>query len=222
MIKSMIKGLAAASLVAISTHSFADDFSNSFNVTITNITKGIQFTPFLAATHNRKADVFEVGEAPSDALAAVAEGGDIGPLMGALVDSPFVSDVQSTAGLLSPGESVTFEIVAGRKQRLFSLVSMLLPTNDSFAGMDSVRLPYRGSKTYFVNAYDAGSEPNDEFCMNIPGPACGGIGTSPGEGGEGYVYPSPGIHGEAELSQAAYDWNGPVLKVTIQAPKKSW
>ena len=97
---------------------------------------------------------------------------------------------------------------------------MLLPTNDTFVGLDAVRLPLRGKATFYANAYDAGSEPNDELCVNIPGPTCGGIGISAEEGGEGYVFPSPGIHGEGDLSVAQYNWQGPVAKVTVKVIKR--
>ena len=64
--------------------------------------------------------------------------------------------------------------------------------------------------------YDAGSEPNDEDCDNIPGPVCGGEGASPDEGGEGFVHIQAGIHGIADLDPAERDWRNPVAEVTIR------
>jgi hypothetical protein len=46
---------------------------------------------------------------------------------------------------------------------------MLNPTNDSFVALNNVRLP-RFGRTYTAIAYDAGSEINDELCVNIPSP----------------------------------------------------
>ena len=75
-------------------------------VTITNITKGIVFTPFLAATHNKRIAFFEVSEAASEPVGRVAEGGDIADLNALLDDSNVVYDTESTKGLLEPGQSV--------------------------------------------------------------------------------------------------------------------
>lgn len=191
----------------------------TYQVSITNITKGISFTPFLAATHKNKLSFFELGEAPTEALAAIAEGGDIGPMQTALENSKAVADISTTAGLLGPGETVQFEIDANWGRNRLSFAAMLLPTNDSFVALNSVRLPRYRSVTYMASAYDAGSETNDEYCANIPGPTCGGIGISPESLGEGYVYMSPGIHGEGDLSSAAFDWRGDVAKVVIKRIK---
>ena len=96
-------------------------------------------------------------------------------------------------GLLGPGESVTFTIDTAEGFRRLSLAAMLIPTNDSFVALDSVRLP-DNQETFYVPAYDAGSELNDEVCANIPGPVCGGEGTS-ADDGEGFVHISRGIQG---------------------------
>ena len=94
---------------------------------------------------------------------------------------------------------------------------MLLPTNDTIVALRSKALPWyrHGKMTYYMKAYDGGSETNDELCANIPGPHCAGVPFSPEDEGEGYIYPSPGIHGEADLSRATYNWHGPVAMVTI-------
>ena len=73
-----------------------------------------------------------------------------------------------------------------------------------------------GKRTFYANGYDAGSEMNDELCVNIPGPRCGGDGEFKALSGEGYVHISPGIQGIGDLSSAVYDWRNPVAVVTIQ------
>jgi len=45
---------------------------------------------------------------------------------------------------------------------------------------------------------------------------CGGVGGSPGIGGEGFVHIHAGIHGIGDLLPARYDWRNPVAKVVIQ------
>ena len=79
-------------------------------------------------------------------------------------------------------------------------------------------LPEEGAVPYYLKAYDAGSEANDQLCRNIPGPVCGGEGVSePDEGDEGFVHISNGFHnlrGNA-LKPQDYDWRNPVARVTV-------
>ena len=188
-----------------------------YTVEITNITKGVYFTPFLTAAHRGNLALLEVGEEASEPLAAIAEGGDIAPMIEYLESRPrLVNGLAQSEGLLAPGASVRLRLVSDSRMNSLSLASMLLPTNDTFVALNSVALPRRGSAVFYANAYDAGSEMNDELCMSIPGPQCGGAPFSPEDDGEGYVYPSPGIHGEGELTQSAYDWQGPVAKVVVK------
>ena len=152
----------------------------------------------------------------SDEVSRVAEGGDIAPLQAELDSSHNVHSTASSEGLLMPGESVELMIDSNRRNKKFSLISMLLPTNDTMVALRNVKLPKHGKVTYFAKAYDAGTEMNDESCLNIPGPHCGGAPFSPEDEGEGYAYPSPGIHGEMDLSTESYQWNGAVAKVVIE------
>ena len=71
--------------------------------------------------------------------------------------------------------------------------------------------------TFFSPGFDAGSEPNDELCKNIPGPTCDGMGLSPGDndGDEGYVHIHRGMHGIGDLAADVYDWRNPVAKITV-------
>lgn len=204
--------------LAFSSSVFAEQSSRetTYSVAITNISKGVQFTPLLNITHSRKVSLFEVGEVASQGLADIAEAGATAGLADEVTSQDASAITVATQGLLNPGQTAVVEIVGDRAQR-FSLAAMLLPTNDAFVALNGVELPQRrrSSVTYYATAYDAGSETNDEYCMNIPGPRCGGAPFSPEDKGEGYVYPSPGIHGEGDLSQSVYDWQGPVAKVVI-------
>jgi hypothetical protein len=210
--------------ICLSPSAFAENSGGNhreavYEVTVTNLTKGIAFTPILGATHKPGMQLFTLGEASSDNVANVAEGGDISGLKDELDSSVLVANTVSTAGLLMNGQSVTFEVSASRRFSRISLISMLLPTNDTMVSLRSKKLPRRRGQTvhYNMRAYDAGSEANDELCVNIPGPVCGGNPFSaPDDSDEGYSYPSPGIHGEADLAQSLYDWNGAVAKVKIK------
>lgn len=195
---------------------FAAD-EDLYEVTVTNITKMQTFTPIIAATHKNRIAFFEAGQPASPELAFLAEDGATGPLQAVLESVPnLVRDVSGNPGmLLGPGESVTFRITTDEDRfRRFSLAAMLIPTNDTFVALNGVTLPRR-SRTFFANAYDAGSEPNDELCANIPGPFCGGDGASEEAGGEGFVHISNGIHGVGDLAPSVYDWRNPVARVTI-------
>lgn len=205
----------AAGLLLSSMVMAGDTGTRTYEVTVTNLSKGINFTPLLGVVHNRNISLFELGQPASDELADLAEGGDTGPLQMMLDNSTRVYDTATTSGLLGPGESVSFMIEGKNSHRLFSLASMLLPTNDAIVAINSVRLPRHGPSTvFFARAYDAGSEINDELCANIPGPTCGGTPFSAGQA-EGYVYVSNGIAGNADLSAEEYNWNNPIASVSI-------
>jgi len=189
-----------------------------YHVTITNLTNSINFTPILVASHRRPVSIFELGAPASKELTAIAEGGDTSLLAATLGKDPQVVDVQSSGDqLLSPGDSVTVIVRASHGAKRISLASMMLPTNDGFIALDSVKAPKRGSVIYFSPGYDGGTEPNNEWCIYIPGPTCGGEGPSPlgSPRDEGYVHIHRGIHGVGDLRPAIYDWRNPVAKVTI-------
>ncbi len=210
------KIVALAVTLFIVSPAFADNYgSRTYEVTVINITKGQTFTPILSATHKSNIQFFELGDIASAPLATLAESGDIAPLQAVLDGSDLVADTAATAGLLAPGNSVTFEISGKRHLRL-SLAAMLIPTNDTFVALERVRLPRHGSRSYFAKAYDAGSETNDELCVNIPGPACGGEGASDDDDGEGHIHISAGIHGEGDLPVSTYDWRDAVAKVIVR------
>jgi hypothetical protein len=199
---------------------YADDDSHgvTYNVTVTNLTVGESFTPFLVASHRNASDLlFSAGGAPSDALAALAEGGDTAPLQAILSADDRVNATTTSAGLLNPGQSVTIPIMLRPGRDRVSLAAMLIPTNDGFVSLQNVIAPAgHYAKTVYAPAYDAGSEPNDESCASIPGPVCGGAGGSPGVGGEGFVHIHSGIHGIGDLIPAERDWRNPVAKIVIQ------
>ena len=209
--------LAAAALATIAPPSFAAGPEFGYRVTIVNVTPGNQLTPVLAAVHSPGAALFELGEPASEELATLAETGDTAPLEGLLGALDVVSSAATTGGptngLTFAGETVEFEISASPYREVLSLAAMILPTNDAFVALDSVRLPRYGSHTYRALGYDAGSEADDELCENIPGPTCGEDGG--GEEGEGFVHVSNGIHGVGDLPEEIYDWRNPVAKVTV-------
>ncbi len=191
---------------------------HNYDVTITNLTHAITFTPVLVASHRRPVTIFELGAPATDDLRELAEGGNVVPMTTTLEGNSDVVEVKNSGGLLFPGESVTVSVSAAHGAKFVSVGSMMLPTNDGFIGLNSAEVSKRGSATYFSPGYDAGSEVNDEMCINIPGPTCAG-----GEGlsdrgdpvTEGYVHVHRGIHGFGDLNAAVYDWRNPVARITV-------
>jgi hypothetical protein len=198
----------------------------SFEVTVTNLTRGQTFTPVLVASHREGVTLFTLGEPASSQLATLAEEGNTGPLAALLAADPAVRDVADSGsppgGFVGPGQSKTVVVRTGGGFDHISVAAMLIPTNDAFIAVNGLPGP-RGNQeiALFSPAYDSGSERNDELCASIPGPffaECGGPGggASPVGGEEGYVHIHAGIHGIGDLVASARDWRNPVAKITIR------
>jgi Spondin_N len=221
--KRLMLALAAAAvataLVAGSARADDDDdgddgATRTWSVTIANLTPpGSQpLSPPLFAVHTRKVDVWSVGEIANHGVAAIAEDANNAPLMSALQQLSGVKTVFTGAGgAIPPGESRTYSVqTSGRFNRL-SVLTMLVNTNDAFTGLDSFRV---GRESLLTQAYDAGSERNNELKAFIPGPCCGNPFVRDPEGQ--LIRHHEGIRGDAELSAAVYDWDGPAARITIQ------
>ena len=217
--KSVGRLALVATLVFSATQAIASGKHN-YDVTITNLTHAIIFTPVLVASHRRPVTVFELGAPASDDLRKLAEGGNVAPMTATLEGNSDVVEVKNSGGPLLPGKSVTVSVSAAHGAKFISVGSMMLPTNDGFIGLNSAEVPKRGSVTYFSPGYDSGSEANDELCDNIPGPPCFGEGYPPmGDDpvNEGYVHIHRGIQGVGNLplGAAVYDWRNPVARITV-------
>ena len=189
--------------------------TRSYDVTITNITAGQTFTPALVATHTSDISFFELGEPAIDELGTLAESGDIMPLNDLLESLPsLVKDTATNGALLAPGDSVTIRVEGNKNFNRLSIAAMMIPTHDTIVAIDSIYLPRRET-TKMATAYDAGTELNDEYCVNIPGPYCMGDGLSASDG-EGYVHVANGIHGIGDLAPEVFDYRNPVAKVTVR------
>jgi len=200
-----------------------DDLTEGFfEVTVTNVTRGQQFTPILVASHKADVRLFELGKLASPGLQIVAEEGNVAPLTDELLAMPGVLDVTNSEALLNPGASVKIQVKARGAFNHVSVAAMLIPTNDAFFAVNGARIP-RGHQVQVLTsvAYDSGSERNDELCTDIPGPffiECGGPGggAAPDGDEEGYVHVHAGIHGIGDLDAAQRDWRNPVARITIR------
>lgn len=199
----------------------ASDDKGMYSVTVTNLTRGQTFTPIMVASHTKGTHVFKLGDPASPELAAIAEGGDFGPLSTMLTDSGAAYDIATNGDLLAPGASTTIMVKMADDFKYVTVTSMLIPTNDGFIAVNGVKGPKKkhSAKIIMSPTYDAGSEMNDENCLHIPGPACGGDGPSPESDGEGYVHIHAGIQGVGSLASADYDWRNPTARIVIKRMK---
>ena len=223
----------AASLFTMQSASAVD-----FNVQITNLSNGIYYTPFLVAAHPDGTSLFTVGQPASASLQAMAEGGDISGLsadaqaMGATVaENPAM-------GLLAPATSTNVDLnTDGTSNDRLTVLAMLLPTNDAFAGLNAIAIPTTpGTYVFDVPAYDAGTEANDELLVagaggapgvpGMPGDPGGTTGMN-GTGAAG-ADANPNVHihrgslgdtdatgGTSDLDNGIHRWLNPVIRVVI-------
>jgi len=214
--------MVAAALLWGAVDAWGGENGPRFEVTVTNLTRGQQFTPILVASHKPGVKLFELGSPASPQLETLAEEGNTKPLKTLLSAMPEVKDVTDSGALLNPGRSVTLTVKTGGGFDHVSVAAMLIPTNDGFFALNGVEGP-NGDETLtlFSPAYDAGTERNDELCASIPGPffeECGGPGGGADVigGAEGYVHIHAGIHGIGDLNASERDWRNPVARITIR------
>ena len=227
--KQKLKSLAVIStLLAASQVNAAD-----LDITLVNLTHSIAFTPILVAAHDKQTSLFHLGESATAALQKMAEGGDISDLKIAINSASGVTlDLTSAptlAGITSMGSLDT-----GNNMYL-SLTAMMLPTNDGFVGLDSWKIPSEaGTYTIMLNAYDAGTEINDEIIIGGGSPGSAGIPADPsGNGGTGAtgassneandkVHIHPGNVGDtnatggiSDVDSSIHRWLNPVAKLVV-------
>ncbi len=209
--------------------------AQQLDITITNLTHGSHFTPLLVAAHSGSTALFEAGKAASAHLQAMAEGGDISGLS-ADVDAAGGDKVADpAAGLLAPGASTQFSLSTNDGNDYLSVVAMVLPTNDGFVGVDRLAIPTEpGSYTYSMNAWDAGTEANDEIVNGMGAPGMAGIPADPlGKNGTNatgvastdantLIHIHPGVIGDtdpnggpSDLDSRIHRWLNPVASLTI-------
>ena len=208
-----------------------------FDVEIHNPTRGLYYTPLLVTAHPPNMKLFDAGEAASSEVQAMAEGGDIMPLVTALDSAGATTVANPAAGLLAPGETTTAIVNTNNAtaNTQLSIVAMLLPTNDGFLALNSLTVPTQpGTYTYNLNAYDAGTEANDELRgsgapgqagMPVPpplDPVLGTNGTGAASNAEGYVHIHRGnlgdtdtTGGNSDIVSTLHRWLNPVTRVTV-------
>jgi len=207
-----------------------------WDISVTNLTHGNYFTPLLVTAHDSGSHLYEVGMSASSALQGMAECGDLSGLL-----STYPADADTienpAAGLLNPGATASAMIdTSATSNTHLSIVGMVLPTNDAFVGLGALQVPVTaGTYTYYLNAYDAGSEANNELldtsgCTagmpGIPGAPGGDAGMNgtgvAGSDSNTTVHVHRGVLGDtnstggaSDLDSTIHRWQNPVAKVVI-------
>jgi Spondin_N len=188
-----------------------------WSVRLTNLAYMQVIDPFIVMSHNNSAArLFVPGEVASAGLEILAEEGNVQPLVDSYTGSVGVKMVAKMGtGQLLPGKSWTFMVETSDMFPFVSLASMAIDTNDCFVGINRMR-PSDGLRIDSPG-YDAGTEMNDEMCINIPGPACSAFPktnrTDMMDKGEGFIHVHRGVHGVGDLEASVYDWRNPMLRV---------
>jgi hypothetical protein len=184
-------------------------------ITIENLTKGQPFSPSFFESRGPDAPaLYKIGDKASDALVAVAEGGNIGMFsVGAAKDmGAKLGDAQLAIHTL-PGQIRTLFVHVDAKHPLIDGVWMLGNTNDGFSAITAVdAFNLTAATTIDVLGYDAGSEKNNEK-KGFLGALGGGNDRDPEDG---VIALHTGIRGDADAPKDwQWDVTKPVARVTI-------
>lgn len=205
------------------------------DIEIQNLTQGIYFTPLLVGAHDDSVAFFKLGETASTELATLAEGGDIAPLSDLATAAGALVSENPAGGLLGPAATANITSFDTDERAYLSIAAMILPTNDGFVGLDSWPIPSEpGNYTLYLNAYDAGSEANDEIvngggALGVPGiPVNPGANGGTNASGVTSAEPNNSVHihrgnvgdtdetgGISDVDSRIHRWLNPVAKVVI-------
>jgi hypothetical protein len=207
------------------------------DVEVTNLTHGVYFTPLLVTAHDGSTHLFSPGAAASASLRLMAECGDISALVADVGGADPDTVINPAGGLLAPGASTTAALDTTRSR--LSVVAMLLPTNDGFVGLDALDIPSKaGTYIYYLNAYDAGTEANNEL-LDTSGCTPGQVGIPAAPGGDagtagtgvaatdanatvhvhrGNLGDTDPAGGSSDLDSRIHRWLNPVARVVITIP----
>ncbi len=209
--------------------------AQTITVDITNLTHGSYFTPLFVSAHPAGTDFFEIGEASSAAIQAMAEGGSIDGLVAEANPLGAVTSEDPAGGLLNPGASTVVMDLDTGTNNLLTIAAMILPSNDAFIGLDSWNIPSEaGVYTLYLNAYDAGTEANDEIVNGGGASGVAGIPANPGGNGgvdgtgvtttesnnnvhihRGVIGDTDPAGGPSDLDSRIHRWLNPVAKVVV-------
>ena len=176
--------ILAAALVTVLVAPAAHAIQVRVSITSLIPTQGVEFTPVWVGFHDGSFDTYNLGQAASPELERLAEDGNTAPITAAFSAAGYdrQATLQGTAigsPRFEPGDSASFVFdLDGNNldHRYFSLLSMVVPSNDAFFGnVNQVghRIfnddgSFKGDDFIVMGAgvRDAGTEFNDEIPQN--------------------------------------------------------
>lgn len=195
----------------------------SYSITVTNLTYAQPLSPLAAVLHG-DSKMWMTGEEASEALENLAESGD----NSALISDTSVLASKSGDGVVMPGLASTIEVTTtDRNATFFTAATMLVNTNDAFAGLTGVDISSMAIddvKSWNLNVYDSGTEANSEAMGTIPGPADGGTGYDEARDDVNFVALHSGVVSQDDgLSSSvltqAHRFDNPAIKLSITRTK---
>lgn len=186
----------------------AGEAAGSYEITFHNTSDTTAFhgllTPVLWALHSDELAPFEEGAAASAALESLAEDGDPSALSSALSDAGAMTGVAAQPdgamedGPLHPGDAYTFTVTPDATHDRLSIVSMVVPSNDTFVAFDPAGIPLldadgeprsataiQSDIDASLSAWDAGTEANQAGAIGpsqAPHQEAAGAGAPEGDG----------------------------------------
>jgi len=175
---SALGALSATLALAGAAHATSLTITVENTQTVSDQGNGLSLTPFWVSFLDTSGtfDAFNVGEAASAEVEAIAEVGTVGGLdaAAAAAQADAVTGVVTAPGgvapTIDPGETGTLVIeVDPFANDWFQFLSMVVPTNDTFVGLDRPVDLFDDNGVFFgpqtfdltlVNTYDAGTEEN--------------------------------------------------------------
>ena len=194
-----------------------------FSINTVNLTHGQPMSPIGAVMHS-SGQLWQIGEPASSALEAIAESGDNSNILAMDIVNASVSG----SDVLMPGQMQELSLITDTlNEQKFSLISMMVNTNDGFTGLNALdvsNLVEGQSISMRTRAYDAGTEANTEAQGTIPGPADSGEGFNSAREAMNKVAMHPGVVGNDDgLSSSVLDsshkFDNPLMMVTITRMK---
>jgi hypothetical protein len=203
------------------------DVQRSYTVSLTNLTANQPLAPTALVFHQPGSGIWAPGDSADNDLEVLAEGGDPQPLLDAAAGRSEVVRVLGGSGIIPPGGKETINLTLSgdefseNQPLAITLATMLVNTNDAFAGVSGAALPVLAvgeGRTWYLPAYDAGTEANSETAATVPGPAAGGEGFAAARDDVDRIAIHPGVISFQDgLDQSVLDgshrWDNPVLKL---------
>tara|TARA_R110001592_G_C13189487_1_gene752218 strand:+ start:10163 stop:10828 length:666 start_codon:yes stop_codon:yes gene_type:complete len=191
----------------------------AYEVEIVNLTHNQPFSPLALRAHGASYAAWTIGESASLGIEQIAESGDNSEFLGSASSKKSASGT----GIIAPGETAVIDLNSKVTDLYLTAVTMLVNTNDAFAGITGLNLSSLqvGDNTVvYLPVYDAGTEENDELAGTIPGPADGGTGFDVARNDVDFVAMHPGVvsadDGYADsVLGGSHKFDGPAAKLTI-------